>query len=99
MVRKQITIAAVFAIALAAATTAAAAADGPKPVTPQPDSAALKPGLAAKYYGTFVRHIDELKAYMSGNEGKTGEPIPNIEYNVGADPMLTHSRQLPPSHA
>jgi len=88
MVRKQITVAAVFAMALAGATTAAAA-DGPKPVTPQPDSAALKPGLAAKYYGTFVRHIDELKAYMSGHEGKTGEPIPNIEYNVGADPMLT----------
>ncbi|MDH3712246.1 MAG: PA14 domain-containing protein [Gammaproteobacteria bacterium] len=79
---------ATLALAIFAATPVTAE-QAPKPLAPQPDAAALKPGLAVKYYATFVRHIDELKAYMSGKKGKSGEPIPSLDYNVGEDPMLT----------
>jgi hypothetical protein len=76
-------------------TQSATATEAPKPLTPltpQPDAAALKPGLAVKYYSTLVRHIDELKAFMSGEKGQAGEPIPMLDYNVGEDPMLTSER-------
>jgi hypothetical protein len=88
-IRKGACLAVILAVS---ATQSAVAAEAPKPLTPQPDAAALKPGLAVKYYATFVRHIDELKRFMSGNKGESGEPIPMLDYNVGEDPMLTSDR-------
>ena len=86
-------LAAALAVFGAASAFSADSTDSPKPLAPQPDAAALKPGLAVKYYATFVRNITQLKRYMDGEEGKVGDPIPILDYNVGEDPMLTSERR------
>jgi hypothetical protein len=62
---------------------------GLKPVSPQPDPANLKPGLAVTYYGVKVNSIGELEENMGYMDGKPGTPIPMLNYQVGQGNVLT----------
>tara|TARA_R110001599_G_scaffold248520_1_gene448465 strand:+ start:1073 stop:1711 length:639 start_codon:yes stop_codon:yes gene_type:complete len=62
---------------------------GLKPASPQPDAADLKPGLAVTYYGVKVNSIKELEENMGYMDGKPGEPIPMLNYQVGNGNVLT----------
>lgn len=57
--------------------------------SPQPDPAKLKPGLAVKYYGIQVDSLRKLEENMDYMDGKPGEPIPMLNYQVGAGNVLT----------
>jgi hypothetical protein len=83
-------------LAAAAAGTSAFADDkmmgpisGLQPVTPAPDPAAVKPGLAVTYYFNFFRRIRELEDWMKFDKGRVGEPIPQLDYDVGPGNVLT----------
>src|SRR5262245_57767885 len=56
------------------------------PVTPQPDSAAMKPGLAVRYFSAKVRHVDAIEALHGGTVGR---PLPQINYHSGTASVLT----------
>lgn len=60
-----------------------------KPVSPQPDPANLKPGLAVTYYGVKVNSIGELEENMGYMDGKPGTPLPMLNYQVGQGNVLT----------
>ena len=62
-----------------------------EPASPQPDESALKPGLAVQYYYHFFRHVDEIVEWKDYRDGKPGEPITEINYNVGQGAVLTSS--------
>ncbi len=49
----------------------------------------MKPGLAVIYFSHFFRHIDELVEWESYKEGKPGDPITEINYDVGEGAVLT----------
>ncbi len=83
---------ALLAAGLLVAATVSAQDEGPLPLSPQPAGTALKPGIAVTYYYNFVRHIDELRRWMTYKEGIPGDPITMLNYNVGEDPMLTSTR-------
>jgi hypothetical protein len=59
------------------------------PADPQPDAAALKDGLAVRYYFSKFTHIDNLAAWMNSEDGIEGEPLPNLDYQMGAGNVLT----------
>src|SRR5262245_37188392 len=56
------------------------------PVTPQPDSAVMKPGLAVKYVSAKVRGVDAIEAIGGGTVGR---PLPQLNYDSGTGPVLT----------
>jgi hypothetical protein len=60
--------------------------DNLTPVTPQPDSASMKPGLAVRYVSAKVRHVDAIEA-ISG--GTVGRPLPQLNYHSGTGSVLT----------
>lgn len=60
-----------------------------KPADPQPDAAALAPGLAVDYYGVLVNSLRELEGHMKYMEGKAGPPLPMLNYSVGMENVLT----------
>ncbi len=53
------------------------------------DTADLKPGLAVCYIYAFVRHIDEISGWEDHKDCKPGEPLPELNYSVGKDKVLT----------
>lgn len=59
------------------------------PADPQPDAAALKDGLAVRYYFAKFTHIDNLAAWMNSDDGIEGTPLPNLDYQMGAGNVLT----------
>lgn len=59
------------------------------PADPQPDAAALADGLAVRYYFSRFTHIDNLAAWMNSDDGMAGEPLPNLDYQMGAGNVLT----------
>ncbi len=59
------------------------------PADPQPDAAALEDGLAVRYYFSKFTHIDNLAAWMNADEGIEGEPLPNLDYQMGEGNVLT----------
>jgi hypothetical protein len=81
-------------LAAAAASGGALADDkmgpvsGLQPVNPAPDPAAVKPGLAVTYYFNFFRHIRELEDWMKFDKGRVGEPILQLDYDVGPGNVL-----------
>ncbi len=62
---------------------------GLAPAKPQPNPAALKPGLAVTYYYGLVRHVDELATIAKYSKGNVGPPIPQLNYKVGQGNVLT----------
>jgi hypothetical protein len=76
-------------MAAAHGVSAAASISGLEPADPQPDAAALKPGLAVTYHYGFVRHIDELATIAKYSKGEPGEPLPQLNYHVGQGNVLT----------
>lgn len=74
-----------FALAAAGAAWSA----GPRPADPQPDAAALKDGLAVRYYFAKYNHVRELESWMKYKDGKPGDPLPMLDWKVGTGPVLT----------
>ena len=69
------------------------------PADPQPDAAALKDGLAVRYYFSKFNHIDNLAAWMKSDDGIEGDPLPNLDYQMGAGNVLsTTSADLVGAH-
>jgi len=78
-----------------AAAAAAASADtltGFQPLAPQPDAAALKPGLAVTYYYNNFNDVAEIPEWAKSHPGTPGLPIPLLNYNVGPGEVLTSDR-------
>ena len=50
---------------------------GGKPLDPQPEAAAIKPGLGVKYFFKYFDHIRELD---NRSGGKVGEPIEQLNH-------------------
>ncbi|NQV81283.1 MAG: hypothetical protein HQ495_12075 [Alphaproteobacteria bacterium] len=69
---------------------APSAAGDIKAAHPQPDSAVVKPGLSVKYYIDRFNHIDEVINAATWMKPVRGEPLPMLNYNVGAGPVLTN---------
>jgi len=59
------------------------------PADPQPDAAALKDGLAVRYYFSKFTHIDNLAAWINSDDGVEGTPLPNLDYQMGGGNVLT----------
>lgn len=53
------------------------------------DTADLKPGLAVCYIYGFIRHIDEIAGWESHKDCTPGEALPDLNYRVGKDKVLT----------
>lgn len=64
----------------------------PVPLSPQPAAADLRPGIAVSYYYNFVRHVDEIRRWMGYKEGIPGDPIAQLNFDVGETPVLTSKR-------
>lgn len=84
-------------LSMLAAPALSASDRGPEPVKvpsvapadPQPDAAALKDGLAVRYYFSRFTHIDNLAAWINSDDGIEGTPLPNLDYQMGAGNVLT----------
>ncbi len=64
---------------------------GGMPISPQPDSSTLSPGLAVKYFFDYFDHINELSMREGG---KDGEPLKNIAHNTLNGSVLTTNRPM-----
>lgn len=53
------------------------------------DPADLKPGLAVCYIQGMIRHVDEIAGWESQKDCTPGEPLPDLDYRVGKDKVLT----------
>ncbi|WP_025899127.1 PA14 domain-containing protein [Sneathiella glossodoripedis] len=74
---------------LLATLSSASAFNNLKPLHPQPSADMLKPGLAVTYYGAKFNSITQLLEWMDYEDGKPGEPIPMLNYQVGQGNILT----------
>jgi len=79
----------ICASALLIGGLAPALASEVKPASPQPAADSLKPGLAVTYYGVKLNSIEQFIEWMDYDKGKPGTPIPMLNYQVGAGPVLT----------
>ena len=61
-------------------------------LSPQPDAAMLKPGLGVTYYYDYYKHINQVVRKIKRDQGIPGEPLPWLNYRVGADIVLTADR-------
>lgn len=61
----------------------------PSPANPQPAAAALKDGLAVRYYFNRFTHIAELEDWMRTDDGMAGKPLPMLDYDMGIGNVLT----------
>jgi hypothetical protein len=66
---------------------------GLRPLEPQPDPAALRPGLAVTYHYNMFRHVDQLVQWAKSNEGEAGRPLPVLDYNVGPGRVLNTEKE------
>ncbi|MGI9319356.1 MAG: PA14 domain-containing protein [bacterium] len=64
---------------------------GGQPISPQPDSASLKPGLSVNYFFEYYGHIDEVSRLTGGVEG---EPLENIAHRTDTGDVLTADRPM-----
>lgn len=92
IVSRRYALAAVLGLAWIAGATGPAAAQSPQPLAPQPAAEALLPGLAVTYYFNYFRHVNEIESWKGYREGKPGEPISMLNYNVGDGEVLTSGR-------
>ncbi|MBL4907889.1 MAG: hypothetical protein JKX94_10595 [Sneathiella sp.] len=92
---RQIGLAGLGAMALAMVSlptiSTAETISGLTPAKIQPSADHLKPGLAVQYYGAQFNHITELIQWMDYKDGWSGDPIPMLNYQVGAGNVLTTS--------
>lgn len=58
--------------------------------SPQPGADAIKPGLSVKYVIDRFNHIDEVINAGGWMKKVPGDPLPMLNYNVGAGPVLTN---------
>ena len=84
--------AATGAAILSLSLMAAAAAQSPERLEPQPAADALAPGLSVVYYFNFFRHVREIEEWKKYKEGKPGPVIPQLNYNVGQGNVLTSGK-------
>ena len=66
----------------------------PAPAAPQPDAAALKDGLAVRYYFAKLNHIDDLVGWMRFEDGVPGEPLPALDYEDSPGNVLTTTNNM-----
>ena len=93
MVRATISgffLAALLAVATGVLAPRADASETIAVAVPQPDAAAIRPGLSVKYYQDRFDHIDEVINASTWMKPVRGEPLPMLNYNVGAGPVLTN---------
>ena len=83
---------AVIAAGLSAPSSAAEELANLTPAAPQPQSGALKPGLAVTYYFHIFNSIGEIPEYAKVNAGDAGSPIAVLDYKVGSGRVLTSDR-------
>ena len=76
-------------IGMFAVNSAAAGPMGLKPASPQPTAGSLSSGLAVQYYGVKLDSIDQFLEWMEYDKGKSGTPIPMLNYQVGQGNVLT----------
>lgn len=82
---------AISIVSLAAVFSSGAEADV-TPLSPQPATDALHPGLAVTYYYDFYRHVDHVVEKMETASGIDGEPLPALNYRVGTGIVLSADR-------
>ncbi len=93
MVRATISgffLAALLAVATGLLAPRADASETIAAAVPQPDAGAIRPGLSVKYYQDRFDHIDEVINASTWMKPVRGEPLPMLNYNVGAGPVLTN---------
>lgn len=89
---KLVSMAAAMVLAATLFMASGAQAWVAEPASPQPEAAALKPGLAVTYYYSRFEHIDELEsAIRRGEDATPGGALPTIDYKSGAGRALTSS--------
>ena len=66
----------------------------PAPAAPQPDAAALKDGLAVRYYFAKLNHIDDLVGWMKVEDGVPGQPLPMLDYAESPGNVLTTTNNM-----
>lgn len=76
-------------VGLFAVNFAVAGPMGLKPASPQPTAGSLSSGLAVQYYGVKLDSIDQFLEWMEYDKGKSGTPIPMLNYQVGQGNVLT----------
>lgn len=76
-------------VGLFAVNIAVAGSMGLKPASPQPTAGSLSSGLAVQYYGVKLDSIDQFLEWMEYDKGKSGTPIPMLNYQVGQGNVLT----------
>lgn len=81
-----------LALTAAAAAASADTLTGFKPLAPQPDPAALKPGLAVTYYFNKFNDVAEIPEWAKSHPGAAGAAIPMLNYNMGPGNVLTSDR-------
>ncbi len=77
-------------VAIGLGTAPARAGEKVAIASPQPAAEALKSGLAVKYFIDRFNHIDEVINASTWMKPVRGEPLPMLNYNVGAGPVLTN---------
>lgn len=82
-------VAASLTVLVAAGPADAGSFNDLKPVAPQPEAAALSPGLAVNYVFTLVRHVDAIEA---AEPGEPGQPLPKLDYQTGTGNVLTSDK-------
>ena len=87
----------VFMLVFCIACTPGMRKDGPlvfSPVSPQPDQAVLKPGLAVIYFDSFYRLIVEMPRTDQevAMEGRPGKPIPYMNHQFGEGEVFDSGR-------
>jgi hypothetical protein len=58
--------------------------------SPQPGAGVIKPGLSDKYMIDQFNHIDEVINASRWMKNAPGDPLPMLNYNVGASAVLTN---------
>jgi len=66
------------------------AAEAIMAASPQPADGAIKPGLSVFYVQDRFNHIDEVINAATWMKKIPGDPLPMLNYNVGAGPVLTN---------
>lgn len=69
---------------------------GLKPAAPQPEAAALKPGLAVRYHKGKYNTIEEMLAIIGSKPGVKGAPIAmlNFDDDVGGNVMTSKAPMM-----
>jgi len=78
-------------VGLVSSSACAESFTGGQPISPQPASASMKPGLAVDYFFDYFGHIDSLSILTEGSEG---EPLANLAHRTKTGDVLTADRPM-----